>query len=792
MPPPTYFVDHKRGEVNELRGLLRNPKVTRDPEKQRDVTKKVIAYMTLGIDMSKLFSEMINLSHTKDLVIKKMIYLYLCSYATKKKDLAVLAINTLRKDAQDDDPMIRGLALRSLCSLKLPTIVEYVVPLLRSGIKDSSSYVRKTAAMGLARLYRISPETYNAGRWTQALHSMLTDREPAVAINALNTLNEVEEENGGVKPEAKTVVPLLKRVREFNEWNQCTILALAATYQPSNQQEMFGIMNHLDPLLKHSNCAVVLATTKVYLNFTRNLPKVHFSVIQRLKVPLLTLMSSSSEELSFTVISHLKILVSRAPDIFADDHKHFYCRYNDPACIKKIKQDVLVEIGSGKNASELINELSEYITDVSPEIARQAIRSIGKISVKIEDVVDEGIELLLSFLDLGTDYVTAETCVVLMDILRKFPDRYEDVIPSLQKVLQTVDASEGRCAVVWLIGEYGETIDDAPYILETLIDNYNDEQSSTVRTELLTATMKLFFKRPPELQKMLGRLLDQAISDSNQVDVRDQALFYYRLLRHDPHEAARIVNCEKVKVSNFAEAEDHEIRDQIFEEFNSLSAIYQMPSVKFTTYRPPEIKDPTEAPNSPTTSTASNTIASPLSSNNPAGTSPPITQIKTETPLEVKQTTAEVKKTVPPPAIDILASLADDTPVVVDNGGNQQQQQQALTPKPKLAPQLYKKKWGALPKTTVLTAVLKTPVPGVKQIVALFRKNHIDTVASGAKGGLMKFYFYAQSAKDSSFFLVEANLHIESGKYAATIKCENKALLSDFEGAMKGVLATIS
>lgn len=31
--------------------------------------------------------------------------------------------------------MIRGLALRSLCSLKLPTIVEYVIPLLRSGVK---------------------------------------------------------------------------------------------------------------------------------------------------------------------------------------------------------------------------------------------------------------------------------------------------------------------------------------------------------------------------------------------------------------------------------------------------------------------------------------------------------------------------------------------------------------------------------------------------------------------------------------------------------------------------------
>jgi hypothetical protein len=36
-----YFVDHKRGEVNELKGLLRNPKITKEPAKMRDVIKKV-------------------------------------------------------------------------------------------------------------------------------------------------------------------------------------------------------------------------------------------------------------------------------------------------------------------------------------------------------------------------------------------------------------------------------------------------------------------------------------------------------------------------------------------------------------------------------------------------------------------------------------------------------------------------------------------------------------------------------------------------------------------------------
>uniref|UniRef100_A0A6U3AKM9 Beta-adaptin appendage C-terminal subdomain domain-containing protein n=2 Tax=Lotharella globosa TaxID=91324 RepID=A0A6U3AKM9_9EUKA len=804
MPQPAYFVDHKRGEVNELRGLLRNPKVMRDQNRQREVTKKVIAYMTLGIDVSKLFSEMIMASHTKDLVIKKMIYLYLCNYAKIKKDLAVLAINTLRKDAQDDDPMIRGLALRSLCSLNIPSIVEYVVPLLRSGVKDSSSYVRKTAAIGCARLFRISPETYKAGGWSEALLGMLGDRDAAVVINVLNTLNEVEQENGGLKAEGKLVLPLLQRIKEFNEWGQCTILELASRYQPANQQQMFGIMNHLDPLLKHSNCAVVLATTKVYLNFTRNVPKVHFSVISRLKVPLLTLMSSSSVELSYTVLSHLRVLVSRAPTIFHQDHKHFYCRYNDPTCIKKLKQDVLVDLANEPNCSMLINELSEYITDVDPEIAKQAIQSIAKISLKVEAAVDEGIELLLSFLDLSTDYVTAETCVVLKDILRRFPDRYEDVIPSLQTCLKSVEAPEGRVAVIWLMGEYGDTIDDAPYILEQLIDNYQDEESSLVRSELLTATMKLFFKRPPELQKMLGRLLKHAIDDRSMVDVRDQALFYFRLLRHDVHEAARVVNCEKVKVSSFAEADDEELKDQIFDEFNTLSVIYEAPSSRFCTFRPPEVKDPGDSPaatpHNPTAQAAATVAVTP--SGGLSGAAAPAPSVGTagreakQPPLQVLEEPMEVKKSspassasrpVPAAAIDFLSNLADEPAA-----GAGSAPAPVLVARPKLAGAAYKKKWGALPKAGVHQAQLKTPLPPVKGVEAAFKQNSIAAVASGKKGGLMKFYFYAQSAKDSTFFLVEANLQIATGKFSATIKCENKSLMQDFEGEIKKVLSMLS
>jgi len=70
--------DNRKGEVNELKAALRSRMIEKDPAKRRDVIKKVrsdllclqrirhvlqvIAYMTIGIDVSKVFSEMVMVS----------------------------------------------------------------------------------------------------------------------------------------------------------------------------------------------------------------------------------------------------------------------------------------------------------------------------------------------------------------------------------------------------------------------------------------------------------------------------------------------------------------------------------------------------------------------------------------------------------------------------------------------------------------------------------------------------------------------------------------------------------
>lgn len=58
-------------------------------------------------------------------------------------------------------------------------------------------------------------------------------------------------------------------------------------------------------------------------------------------------------------------------------------------------------------------------------------------------------------------------------------------------------------------------------------------------------------------------------------DVHDRALFYYRLLQHNVSVADSVVNPPKQAVSVFADTQSSEVKDRIFDEFNSLSVVYQ-------------------------------------------------------------------------------------------------------------------------------------------------------------------------------------------------------------------------
>lgn len=754
-----YFVDHKRGELQELKQLLRNVRVTRDLHKMREVVKRVLAYVTLGIDASSLFSEMVLASHVRDPVLKKSVYSFLTTYAERKQDLAVLAINALHKDSRDENSMIRGLALRSLCSLRLANIAEYVLAPIRAGLEDASAYVRKTAVLGVAKLFTRDPQAVRQSDLVDVLYSMLRDTDPLVVVNVVCALNEVLVDEGGVVVNDNIVKYLLGRVYEMNEWGQCLVLEVVAQHRFATEEEMFECLNLLEDRLQHSNAAVVLAAAKVFLHFTEGHPGVHREVYDRLRAPLLTLVGSGSQEMAYAVLSHVLVLVRREPAAFADEHKALYLRHNDTVWNKLLKLEVLELLATPATASELLAELGESATDVRPEIARRALRGIGRVASRVPAAVDEAIELLLSFTDMGVDYLTAEACLVLRDLLRVYPERYTEVVPAMQRSLPSIEETEGKQAVLWVMGEYGDSMRDAPYILEGMVDSFDDEPEA-VRLELITAAVKLFFRRPPEMRAMLGRLLSAAVEDTAHVNVRDRALLYYRLLVYDVHEAARVVNGPKAAVAAMG-GDDAEEQAALYREFNSLSVVYRKEAKQFVTGVELEEEEDDD-------------------SEDEDGGAPAPAPAQAPAAAEQYEEEEEEYSAQPPVEVDLMgfgdiaAPAAAATP------------QLRLRAKPTVDPKTFQAQWGRLGTAETLRMSLggsaATAAPGLDKAVA---PHNVATMASGTVKGVTKYYFFARSEGANALFLAECVINLRSGELVATVKAEDAAAAPAFAATLR-------
>lgn len=131
-------------------------------------------------------------SATSDVVLKKMCYLYVGNYAKSNPDLSLLTINFLQRDCKDVDPMIRGLALRCLCSLRVEGLLEYLVGPLRAGLIDDNGYVRMVAALGVLKLYNISSATCIDGDFPAMLKNLMLN-DPDAQVRRTKILFLVQE-----------------------------------------------------------------------------------------------------------------------------------------------------------------------------------------------------------------------------------------------------------------------------------------------------------------------------------------------------------------------------------------------------------------------------------------------------------------------------------------------------------------------------------------------------------------------------------------------------------------------
>ncbi|KAI9735812.1 MAG: beta-adaptin [Cirrosporium novae-zelandiae] len=572
------FAVPRKGETFELRAGL----VSQYAYERKEAIQKTIMSMTLGKDVSALFPDVLKNIATADLDQKKLVYLYLMNYAKSHPDLCILAVNTFVQDSEDPNPLIRALAIRTMGCIRVDKMVDYMEEPLRKTLRDESPYVRKTAAICVAKLFDLAPATCLENGFLETLQEMVGDPNPMVVANSVTALGEINE----AAPETKALIitsntlkKMLMALNECTEWGRVTILSTLADYKAHDVREAEHICERVSPQFQHVNPSVVLAAVKVvFLHMKYINHEASASYLRKMAPPLVTLVSSAPE-VQYVALRNIDLLLQKQPDILSKELRVFFCKYNDPPYVKFQKLEIMVRIANERNVDQLLGELKEYALEVDMDFVRRAVKAIGQVAIKIESASEKCVNTLLDLINTKVNYVVQEAIVVIKDIFRKYPG-YEGIIPTLCKCIDELDEPNARGALIWIVGEYAEKISNAGDILASFVEGFNEEFSQT-QLQILTAVVKLFLKKPDQSQGLVQKVLQAATAENDNPDVRDRAYVYWRLLSSDANITKSVVLSEKPPIESTIQSLPAPLLDQLLTELSTLASVYHKPPETF-------------------------------------------------------------------------------------------------------------------------------------------------------------------------------------------------------------------
>ena len=227
---------------------------------------------------------------------------------------------------------------------------------------------------------------------------------------------------------------------------------------------------------------------------------------------------------------------------------------------------------------------------------RKSVRAIGKLAIKIEPAAKLCINVLLDLVATKVSYIVQEATVVFRNIFRKYPNQYESVISTLCEHLDSLDEPEAKAAMIWVIGQYADRIDNSDVLLDDFLFSFADEPVE-VQLALLTATVKLFIQRPSKGQALVPKVLKWATEETDSPDLRDRGFMYWRLLSSDmqtkdSNTARRIVMGEKPPITAESEKLEAATLEEMCLNVGTLATIYLKPVQQvFRSARPRKLQD---------------------------------------------------------------------------------------------------------------------------------------------------------------------------------------------------------
>ncbi|XP_051875520.1 AP-3 complex subunit beta-1 isoform X2 [Pristis pectinata] len=547
-----FSADYKKNE--DLHQMLESNK----DSLKLEAMKRIVGMIAKGKNASELFPAVVKNVASKNIELKKLVYVYLVRYAEEQQDLALLSISTFQRALKDPNQLIRASALRVLSSIRVSIIVPIMMLSIKEAAGDLSPYVRKTAAHAIQKLYSLDPEQKEP--LVEVIEKLLKDKSTLVAGSVVMSFEEVCPER--IDLIHKNYRKLCNLLVDVEEWGQVVIINMLTRYartqflSPWKEEELYEANNEKDfydsdeekknnggvaakkpymmdpdhrlllrntrPLLQSRNAAVVMGVAQLYWHLA---PKSEVSIVAKSLVRLLR----SHREVQYIVLQNIATMSIQKKGMFEPYLKSFYVRSTDPTQIKVLKLEILTNLASETNISIVLREFQTYVKSQDKQFAAAAIQAIGRCATNISEVTDTCLTGLVYLLSNRDENVVAESVVVIKKLLQTQPSQHSEIIKHMAKLLDKITVSMARASILWLIGEYCEHVPKiAPDVLRKVAKGFINEKE-IVKLQILNLGAKLYLTNPKQTKLLMQYILNVAKYDQN-YDIRDRTRFIKQLI----------------------------------------------------------------------------------------------------------------------------------------------------------------------------------------------------------------------------------------------------------------------
>ncbi|XP_013876457.1 AP-3 complex subunit beta-2 isoform X3 [Austrofundulus limnaeus] len=557
-----FSTDFKKNE--DLKEMLESNKESLKLE----AMKRIVQLISKGKNASELFPAIVKNVASKNIELKKLVYVYLVRYAEEQQDLALLSISTFQRALKDPNQFIRASALRVLSSIRVPIIVPIMMLAIKEAAADLSPYVRKTSAHAIQKLHSLDPDQKE--QLIEVIEKLLKDKSTLVAGSVVMAFEEVCPDR--IDLIHKNYRKLCNLLVDVEEWGQVVIINMLTRYartqflnpnineslleEGSGGEKMFYgsdedededekekkaeaaaiakrkpyvmdpdhrlLLRNTKPLLQSRNAAVVMAVAQLYFHLA---PKAEVGVIAKALVRLLR----SHSEVQFVVLQNVATMTIKRRGMFEPYLKSFYIRSTDPTQIKVLKLEVLTNLANETNISTILREFQTYIKSMDKDFVAATIQAIGRCATNIGEVRDTCLNGLVQLLSNRDELVVAESVVVIKKLLQMQPEKHSDIIKHMAKLTDNIQVPMARASILWLIGEYCEHVPRiAPDVLRKMAKSFTNEED-IVKLQIINLAAKLYLTNSKQTKLLTQYVLNLAKYDQN-YDIRDRARFVRQLI----------------------------------------------------------------------------------------------------------------------------------------------------------------------------------------------------------------------------------------------------------------------